>query len=447
MDIPQAPTNLSINFSGSFIEQLLLIIIFILIIAFMSAFKIAIMSLDQNKLEIEAKEGNSISKGILSLLKNQAKLLSVIQIVIAFSSFFIVNISMDDIYLTLSTWLNRIGIDIPSLLINVGIIIFLVSIIMILGELIPKRLVINHSEKFSRFAYRFVSLVILIFTPLVYILSGITNLFLRIFRIKPEEMESKITINDIKSLVQLGHSQGIIDEAESEMINSVISFDQIHAQEIMTPRTEVFMIDIEDDFSYYKEDMMSLKYSRIPVYEEDIDNIIGILYLKDLLLASYTYGFENVDIRNILRPAYFVPENKNINELFSDLRLNNRHMAVLIDEYGGFSGIVTMEDLLEEIVGNISDEYDQEDPEIINLDDNRYRVKASMTIKDFNLKTGSNIEENNEEFDTLGGYIIYLMGYIPEDGQKPCLETENLNIKVIEVKDKRIINAEIIVYD
>ena len=168
---------------------------------------------------------------------------------------------------------------------------------------------------------------------------------------------------------------------------------------------------------------------------------MGILYIKDYLLEAYNKGFENVDIRSIIKPAYFIPERKNINELLTELQTQNRHMAVLIDEYGGFTGIVTMEDLLEEIVGEIDDEYDIDDPELQKIDDNTYSVKASISIKDFNYETGTKIDEEADEYDTMGGFIIYQLGYIPEDGEKPLIKLEQLEIQVTEVKDKRILYA------
>ena len=187
------------------------------------------------------------------------------------------------------------------------------------------------------------------------------------------------------------------------MIESVIGFDNKLAEEIMTARTEVFMIDIDAPIEEYIDSMLELKYSRIPVYEEDIDNIIGILYIKDFLLHSYNVGFKNVNIRKILRPAYFVPERKNINDLFLELQNKKKHMAILIDEYGGFSGLVTMEDLIEEIMGDIDDEYDHDVPDIMVLDNKNFYVEGSVSIKEFNSKTGLKLDKESENYNTLGG--------------------------------------------
>lgn len=447
MDIPQAAKEIPLDSSGNLTGQIILIIVLTLINAFFSAAEMAMVSVDQNKLKHNAEDGDKVAQGILKLMSNQSNLLSVIQISITLAGFFNSAAAATGISVKLANTLEGNGIPYAFTIAQVVITLILSFITIVFGELVPKRVAISSSEKISRFSYKPIAFISVIFKPFVALLSGSTNLVLKIFGIKSNEMEAKITINDIRSLVQLGHSQGVIDTTESEMINSVISFDETYAQEIMTPRTEVFMIDVNDDFSEYKDEMLTLKYSRIPVYDEDVDNIIGLLYIKDYLLEAYDKGFENVDIKSILKPAYFIPERKNINELLAELQNRNRHMALLIDEYGGFTGIVTMEDLLEEIVGNIDDEYDFDEPEFKILEDDLYSVKASISIKEFNSLTGSEIDENSDEYDTIGGFIIYQLGYIPEDGQMPFIEVDNLDIQVTEVKDKRILYAKIKVYD
>ncbi|MFM1534106.1 hemolysin family protein [Helcococcus ovis] len=446
MELPQAVQDIHL-YSGSLTGYIILSIILVLINAFLSASELAISSVDQNLLEEKSSDGDIRAKKILLILENQTKFLSVMHLVSTLVSFLNVTLTALLISPRLALYFNKINIPYPLLLAQILVTLILTLVIIIFGELIPRRIAFGNIESFAKFSIGFVSLIIFIFKPIVWFISGITKVFMKILGIETDELDSKITINDIKSLVQLGHSQGVIDKVESEMINSVISFDETYAEEIMTPRTEVFMIDINDEFVNYKDDMMSLKYSRIPVYEDDVDNIKGILYLKDYLLESYSVGFENVDIKKILKPAYFVPERKNINELFSELQTNNKYMALLIDEYGGFAGIVTMEDLIEEIVGNIDDEYDYDEPELIEISDDVYKVVASISIKDFNNQTGSQIDDDSEDYDTIGGFIIYHLGYIPEDGEKPSFDFENLRVEVLEVKDKRIVEAKITVFD
>lgn len=446
MELPQAAQEIHL-YSGSLTGYIILSIVLVIINAILSAAELAISSVDQNLLEEQSSDGDNRAKKILSVLEKQSKFLSVIHLVSTLVSF--LNVTMTAVLITprLAMYFNELNIFYPLFIAQILVTLILTLIIIIFGELIPRRIAFGNIENVARSTIGFVSLLVFIFKPIVWLISGITKLFMKILSIETDELDSKITINDIKSLVQLGHSQGVIDKVESEMINSVISFDETYAEEIMTPRTEVFMIDINDEFVNYKNDMMSLKYSRIPVYDDDVDNIKGILYLKDYLLESYSVGFENVDIKKILKPAYFVPERKNINELFSELQTNNKHMALLIDEYGGFAGIVTMEDLIEEIVGNIDDEYDYDEPEIEEVSDDVYKVIASISIKDFNSQTGSQINDDSEDYDTIGGFIIYHLGYIPEDGEKPSFNFENLRVEVLEVKDKRIMEAKITVFD
>lgn len=446
MDIPQAVQDVDLG-SGSLPGQLIIIVVLTLINAFFSASEMAMVSVDQNRLKHDAEDGDKKAERLLKLLDDQSNLLSVIQVAITLAGFLNSASAATGISIRLASLMTQWGVPYSVTVAQVVITLILSFITIVFGELVPKRVAIVKSEEFARFAVGPISFTDKIFRPFVWLLSNTTNLILSLFRISTDDMEGRITINDIKSLVQLGHSQGVIDRVESEMINSVINFEDTYAEEIMTPRTEVFMIDVNDEFTDYKEDMLSLKYSRIPVYDQDVDNVVGILYLKDYLLEAYTEGFENVDLKKIIKPAYFVPERKSINELFSELQTNNKHMALLIDEYGGFAGIVTMEDLIEEIVGNIDDEYDYDEPELTKISDDVYQVQASMSIRDFNYETGSKIDEESDDFDTIGGLIIYLLGYIPEEDERPVLEYDNLSIEVLEVKDKRIAEAKITVYD
>lgn len=446
MGVPQAASEVGLG-SSVLIRQLILMVVLTAINAFFSAAEMAMVSVDGNKLNKEAEEGDDKALRIVNILKDQSNLLSTIQVVITLAGFFNSASAATGIASSLGTWLNSWNIPYAYTIATLGITLILSFITIVFGELVPKRLALVKSEKFARSSVAVVELASKIFKPFVKFLSFATNLTLRVLGVKIDDVEGKITINDIKSLVQLGQTQGIIDDVESEMINSVISMDTKYAEEIMTARPEVFMIDINDPFEDFIDDMLSLKYSRIPVYEDEVDNIIGLLYLKDYLLESYNKGFENVDIRSILKPAYFVPERKNVNELFSELQNNNRHMAVLIDEYGGFSGIVTMEDLIEEIVGDIDDEYDHDEPEITKVTDNIYIAQGTISIKELNSEIGSGLDEDSEDYDTLGGLVIFILGQIPEDGEQPELNFQNLQMQVLEVKDKRIQEVKITVLE
>lgn len=281
-------------------------------------------------------------------------------------------------------------------------------------------------------------------SPFVYLLSISTNIILKILSVPTNGVEAQVTLEEIKSIVEVGQEQGIINPTEREMIDGVISFDDVLAEEVMTPRTEVFMIDVDEPDEDF-ETLMQMRYSRVPVYEGDIDNIIGILYIKDFFLEAYKVGFDKVDIRSILRPAYFIPERKNINDLFLELKNSRYQMAVLIDEYGGFTGIVTMEDLIEEVMGEIDDEYDKKtNPAIKKIDDRHFIATGSCEIEDVNNACNLKLDENSEDYDTLGGMLIYLLGYIPNDGEKLTVEDNGVIYNILSIYEHRIKKVRII---
>ena len=419
------------------IWQLVLIVILTLINAFFAASEMAMVSLDTQRLKDRAEEGDQKSKKILALLEDPSRFLSTIQICITLAGFFNSASAATGISVMLGEHLRHWGISGGQVIASVVITLLLSFLTIIFGELVPKRVALQNASKFAYRSIGILSFASKILRPMVALLTAVTNGVLKLLGISVDEVEERVTLNDIKSLVQVGRSQGLINNVESEMINSIITFDDKYAEEIMTPRTEVFAIDVNDANADFIDELLTLKYSRIPVYEDEVDNIIGILYIKDFLLESYHHGFDGVDIRSILRPAYFVPERKNINELFNELQGDNRHMAILIDEYGGFSGIVTMEDLIEEIVGDIDDEYDHDEPEILRIDEFRYLAKGTLSIKELNFNTGSEIDEESEDYDTLGGLVLFLLGRIPGEEEKPYLEYEGMTLSVRSIENKR----------
>lgn len=417
----------------------ILIIVLTLLNAFFAASEMAIVSIERSNLDSLAEEGHRRATKVLAILKEPSRFLSTVQIGITLASFFNVAIAARNITPTFAHFLEQYDCPWADQVAFILIVLFLCYLTLVFGEFVPKRMVVRSPEKFAFFAINIISPLAFLFAPLSKGLSLSTNTVLRLCGIDLTQMEERVTLESIRSMVEVGQEQGVINSIEREMIDSVISFDDKQAEEIMTARTEVFMIDIEDPLEDFVSQMLSLKFSRIPVYEDSPDNIIGILYLKDFLLSAYKHqSFDKVNIRGILRPAYFVPERKNINDLFHEMQSEHRHMALLIDEYGGFSGVVTMEDLIEEIMGDIDDEYDHDEPDIYRLNDNTYHVHGTISIKEFNSETGADIDEDSEDYDTIGGFIINTLDYIPENGDRPVVRTENMIFQVLKVSENRI---------
>lgn len=432
--------------SSTYIIQLLIIALLILINAFFAASEMALVSVDANRLREREAEGDIKARRILRLLEEPSHFLSMIQVCITLAGFFNSANAATGLATMFGGALQELGIPSALSVATIFITVVLSLLTIIFGELVPKRLALQNAEGFANQAIGILWWAAKLLKPFVHFLSFITNGFLHLVGVEIDAVEEKVTLSDIKAIVQVGQSQGLINENESEMINSIISFDDKSAEDIMTPRTDVFAIDVNDPYTEYIDELLSVRYSRIPVYDDEIDRLIGVLYIKDYLQEAYSEGFENVSVRKIMRPAYFVPERKNVNELFNEMRNENLHMAILIDEYGGFSGLVTMEDLIEEIVGDIDDEYDEDEPEIEKLSRTTWLAKGSLSIKELNANTESDVDEETEEYDTLGGLLFYLMGRIPEDHERPFVEYEGMRFKIEEIENKRI-NAVRIEFD
>ena len=251
---------------------------------------------------------------------------------------------------------------------------------------------------------------------------------------------------EVMSILEAGQESGVLKEEGKKMINSIFALDDKLAYEIMTPRTDVFVIDIEDPPEEYVDDLMKLRYSRIPVCQGETDNIIGILNIKDYLIQAWEKGFESVDIASILRAPYFVPETKNIDALLFELQKMKQQIAILIDEYGGFSGIVTMEDIIEQVVGDIDDEYDEEEEIIDKVDDNIYLVDGDVSLEDLDEELG--IDLTSETSETIGGFLIDMLGEIPDENDVGrIIEFENYQFKIMAIQDRRIERVKIYILD
>lgn len=423
------------------IFQFILIIILTMINAYFAASEMAIVSVNKNKIHRLVEEGNKKAALVEKLLDQPTSFLSTIQVAITLAGFFNSASAATGISVILGAALSEWNIPYAETISMIVVTIILSFITLIFGELVPKRIALQKAESFSMVCARPIVIVSKIAAPFIKILSWTTGFILRVIGMHDEKVEESLSREEIRSMIESGQENGVFNETETEMINSIFEFDDILAHNVMTPRPDVFCIDIDEPLSESIDELMKMQYTRVPVYEESIDNIIGILNMKDFFVEAYKVGFDDVDIRSILRKPYFVLESKCIDELFKEMQKNNQHISILIDEYGGFSGIVTIEDLIEEIMGDIEDEYDEsEDPEIKKIDDSTYLLDGLMSLDDINDKFDLKLE--NENHDTISGFLLDILDYIPEDGEEKTIEWNNIIFKIKEFKDKRINKVE-----
>lgn len=419
------------------ISQLIFLFILILLNAYFAATEIAFISLNDAKIEKQAKDGNKKAKQIQKMLKNPSKFLATIQIGITLAGFLSSAFASDAfagmLAPVLNEWMPFISIATWQNISIVIITIILSFFTLVFGELVPKRLAMKYYEKISFATIGVIKGISVVTAPFVKLLTWSTNLVSKIFGVGEQE-EEIVTEEEIKMMVNQGEEKGSIEENEKELINNVFEFNDIIASEIMTYRTDIYAIEMNEDIYGILDEIDEYKYSRIPVYEETIDDIKGILFLKDILkLVSTRKEFK---IADIMREAYFVPESKPIDEIFEELQANKMQMAIVVDEYGGTAGLLTMEDILEELVGNIFDEYDDVEVEYKRLDDNTYLIDGSVSL--YEMKKILDIELPEGDYETLSGYLIEKLGRLPEEDEHQVIEDEHLTYKIEEYEDRRI---------
>ena len=422
--------------------QILVLVILIGLNAFFAASEIAFISFNDNKIEKQAKEGNKKAKQIQKMLENPSKFLSTIQIGITLAGFLSSAFASDafaDMLAPILNGLIPIGIGIWKSISIILITIILSFFTIIFGELVPKRLAMKNYEKIAFGTIGVIRTISVLTSPFVKFLTATTNAISKLFGVS-ENDEEIVTEEEIKMMVDQGEEKGTIEEEEKELINNVFEFNDITVSEIMTHRTDMFAVDINMSPEELLEEIIKddCKHSRIPVYDETIDEIKGVLYVKDIIKNINKKTFK---IKNIMKEAYFVSQNKLINELFKELQKNKKHLAIIVDEYGGTAGLITMEDILEEIVGDIFDEYDEIEEEYEKIDDKTYILSGSMPIYDVNKLLEANIPEG--DYDTLSGYLQEELGRIPTEEENPVIETEELIFKIEEYEDKRILKVKV----
>ena len=421
--------------------QILILVILILLNAFFAASEIAFISLNDLKIERMEKDGNKRAKQILKMLKNPSQFLATIQIGITLAGFLSSAFASDTFADILAPNLNNIF---PAISLGTwkAISIIIITIILsfftlVFGELVPKRIAMKYCEKVAFSSIGIIRIIYIITQPFVKLLTVVTNKISKLFGINQNEEET-VTEEEIKMMVDQGEEKGAIEENEKELINNVFEFNDITVSEVMTHRTDIYAIEINSNVNELIEELDEYKYSRIPVYEGSIDEIKGILYLKDVL--KYMKTKENKKLKEIIKPAYFVAQSKPIDEVFKELQKRNNQMAIIVDEYGGTAGLVTMEDILEELVGDIFDEYDDIENEYEKIDDNTYLLNGSISISE--LKKILKVEIPDGDYETLSGYLQDELGRIPEDEEKPIIETDKVTYKIEKYEDKRIVKVK-----
>ncbi len=422
--------------------QILILVILILLNAFFAASEIAFISLNDAKIEKQAKEGSKKAKQIEKMLRSPSKFLATIQIGITLAGFLSSAFASDAFAEKIAPMLYEM---LPFISISVwkSISIILITIVLsfftlIFGELVPKRLAMKNYEKISFATIGIIRTISIITAPFVKLLTLVTNTVSKIFGVGETDEES-VTEEEIKMMIDQGEEKGTIKEEEKELINNVFEFNDITVSEIMRHRTEIFAVDINISNEELLKELSKeeYRYSRIPVYDETIDEIKGILYVKDVLKNIKKTNFK---VKNVVKDVYFVSQNRLINEVFKELQKSKKQMAIVLDEYGGTAGLVTMEDILEELVGDIYDEYDKEEKDYEKIDETTYMLSGNMPIYDVNKLINAEIPEG--DYDILSGFLQEELGRIPDEKEKPIIETKNVTYKIEKYKDRRILKVK-----
>lgn len=426
---------------ASLILQILILFILIWANAFLSLLETAVISLNDNKLEKMADENNKKAKKILRLTKNTEKFLFVSRAGITFTGFLLCAFACQSFAGRLTNALDTILPQfIPESIINALSIILITVLasfaVLLFGVLVPKSIAPQIPEKLAFPNIGLLAFISKLSSPFVSFLFSASRLIVRLLGFDPDGAKDIVTEEEIRMLVDEGEEKGVIENVQKEMINNIFEFDDIDVSDIMTHRTDICTLDVKDSLRDVIDVAIKCGYSRIPVFENAPDNIIGIAYVKDLLSFVGRELPEDKDLRSIIRKAYYIPESKPCGELLAEMTESHVQMAIVVDEYGGTAGLVTLEDLLEEIVGNIQDEYDHEDVEISKIDDATFTVDGATDIDE--VAALINVEFPRDDYDTLGGFLINELGYLPAGENMDAIEYKNYRFTVLGVEDRRI---------
>ncbi|NTW73011.1 MAG: HlyC/CorC family transporter [Eubacteriaceae bacterium] len=427
------------------VGQLLLLALLILLNAFFAASEIAMISLNDTKIKNMADDGDKKSIKLVKLLKEPGKFLATIQIGITFAGFLASAFASQSFADNLAELVVKAGLPLNVSMVR-GLSVMIITLLLsyfslVLGELVPKRIAMQNPEKISFFAIGPLTVISKVASPFVKFLNFSANFFIKLTGGDPHASEQRLTEEEIRMMIDVGEEKGAIQRIEKELINNIFDFNDKYASDIMTHRTEVLALPkdagLEEVIKLYSEE----KYTRIPIYKENIDNIIGILHVKDVI--EYFSGEKDSDfsIERLMRKPVYVPESKPIDKLFREIQRSKVHMVIVIDEYGGTSGIITIEDMIEEIMGNIFDEYDVVEDEYRKIDENSYYFDGGIDLD--SVAEILDIELPIRDYDTLSGYLVSLIGRIPLDGDKTVIRERNITYKIIKAEDKKITEVEV----
>lgn len=430
------------------IGVLILQVVLIALNAIFACAEIAVLSISDTKLEKLAEEGNKKAKRLFRLTREPAKFLATIQVAITLSGFLGSAFAADSFAEPLVDWLLSLGVNLhPSVLEAVAVVVITLILsyfTLVFGELVPKRLAMKRSEQLALGISGLIGGISAIFKPIVWLLTVSTNGVLRIMGIDPNEVEEEVSEEEIRMMVDAGSEKGTIDEQEKEFIQNVFEFDDLTAKDIATHRTEVVILWMEDPVEQWNETVHSSRHTLYPVCEGSPDNVVGILNAKDYFrLEERT----KETVVALVKPAFFVPETVKADVLFRNMRQTRNSIAVVLDEYGGMVGIVTVTDLIEELVGEIVDEdtKDEEaadEPHIEQLSEDTWAIIGSVELHE--IEEALNVEIAQEEVDTLTGLVFGELDMIPDDGEQDIqLDIDRLHIHIKKVEDHRIAYAQI----
>ncbi len=426
---------------GGIILKLILLLLLILVNAFFAMSEIAVISLNDNKIEKMAEDGHKKAKQVVKLTANSSKFLSTIQIGVTLAGF-LTSASASQTFADMivkalegTAVYRALGASVVSGLSIVVITIIMSYFSLVLGELTPKKIAMQAPEKIS---FKVVGILLFfskVFAPFVKVLSVSTNAMVKLLGYNPHADEETLTEEEIRMMVDVGGEKGVIEDTQKEMINNIFEFDDLDAGDIMTHRTDMTAVDVNDPIMDVVKTAIDSGYSRIPVFDDDPDNIIGIIYVKDLLRYIGT-DLPKHAMRKIMRTPMYVPESKSCGDLFKEMTGKHTQMAVVVDEYGGTAGLVTIEDIIEAIVGNIQDEYDDEEEEISKINETTFTIDGLTDIDELDEIIGKDLPEG--DYDTIAGYIISQLGYLPKQGEHSEVMFENIRFTVLEVENRRI---------